>query len=285
MNKIWTVISGIVILGIAYTSMFQIYEVKQGIVLQFGEPLRIESEPGIHFKMPWHDVIYLEKRILNLDVSAQEIIALDQKRMVVDAIARFKIIDPLKTYQTQGTERRAAGQLNNVISSTVREVLGNQNFITLLSGERANLMNVIRDSVNSEAQVWGIEVVDVRIKRADLPQANSQAIFQRMQTERQREAQEARAEGQEQSVLIRAKADRDRTVLIAEAERDAQILRGEGDGEAVRIFAEAFGKDESFFEFYRSMEAYKKALGSDETTMVLSPDSEFFKFFNALKKN
>ncbi|MGY8985689.1 MAG: protease modulator HflC [Sphingomonadales bacterium] len=283
MNKFWTIIGTVILFGLGYTSMFQIYEVKQGIVLAFGQPLRIVTEAGIHFKMPWHDVVYLEKRILNLDVSAQEIIALDQKRMVVDAMARFKIVDALKTYQTQGNERKAASQLNNVISSNVREVLGNQNFLTLLSGQRADLMNTIKIAVNGEAQKWGIEVVDVRIKRADLPQANSQAIFQRMQTERQQEAQEARAEGQEQSVLIRAKADRDRTVLIAEAQRDAQILRGEGEGEAVRIFAEAFGKDEIFFEFYRSMEAYKKALGQNDTTMVISPDSEFFKFFGTNK--
>jgi len=277
-------IVGALFLGIS--SLFTVTEVEQALVLQLGEHKKTIQEPGLYFKLPFvQNVIFLDKRILNLDVPPQEIIASDQKRLVVDAIARFKIIDPLLTYQTRGNEANAAQALATLLSSNLREVLGREEFITLLSGERANLMTRIRDGVNRGAATFGIEIVDVRIRRADLPEANSQAIYTRMNTEREREARETRAEGGEQALRIRAEAERERTILLAVAERDSQILRGEGDSEAVRIFAESFGRDIEFFEFYRTMQAYRKALNNDDTTLVLSPNSEFFKFLDSMYGN
>ena len=277
-------IVGALFLGIS--SVFTVTEVEQALVLQLGEHKKTLREPGLYFKLPFvQNVIFLDKRILNLDVPSQEIIASDQKRLVVDAIARFKIIDPLLTYQTRGNEANAAQALATLLSSNLREVLGREEFITLLSGERANLMTRIRDGVNLGAATFGIEIVDVRIRRADLPEANSQAIYTRMNTEREREARETRAEGGEQALRIRAEAERERTILLAVAERDSQILRGEGDSEAVRIFAESFGRDIEFFEFYRTMQAYRKALNNDDTTLVLSPNSEFFKFLDSMYGN
>ena len=264
----------------AYLAAFTVSEIQQALVVQFGNPKRTIRDAGLHFKIPFfQQVIYLDKRILNLDPPAQEIIASDQKRMVVDAIARFRIIDPLLTYQTSQNEIGAAQRLGTIIISNLRQVLGEQTFESLLSGERAQLMLDIRDSVNANALSFGIEMVDVRIRRVDLPEQNSQAIYQRMETERQREAQEARAKGREQAVRIRAQAERERTVLLAVAEKDSEILRGEGDGRAVKIFAKAFTTDEEFFEFYRSMQAYQKTMTGEDTTLVLSPDSEFFKYF------
>ncbi len=269
---------------LAFSSFFTVSETQQALVLQLGEHKKTIRDPGLHFKIPLiQNVVYLDKRILNLDVSPQEVIASDQKRLVVDAIARFRIIDPLLTYQTRVNEVGAAQALATLLSSNVREVLGREQFITLLSGERANLMTLIRDQVNTGAKGFGIEIVDVRIRRADLPEANSQAIFIRMNTERKQEADEIRAEGREIALKIKADANRQRTVLLANAERDAQILRGEGDGEAVRIFAEAFNKDKDFFEFYRAMQAYREALGNEDTTLVLSPNSEFFKYLGSLE--
>lgn len=267
---------------LGWRSFFVVSEIDQALVLQFGNPKETVRDAGLHYKHFWRSVSYLDKRILNLDVQPQEVIASDQKRLVVDSIARFRIVNPLLTYQTLGTVFRATRQLETLLSSNVRQELGGQSFQTLLSGERANLMHAIRDKVNAEATAWGIEVVDVRILHADLPEANSQAIYARMQTEREREAREARALGQEQAVRIRSEAERERTILIAEARRAAQVLRGEGDGEAVRIFAEAFGRDVDFFDFYRTMEAYRGALNDDDTTLVMSPDSEFFKYFEGL---
>ncbi|MEE8259184.1 MAG: protease modulator HflC [Sphingomonadales bacterium] len=273
----------VVVFFLGVSSLFTVTEVEQALVLRLGEHKRTLQEPGLYVKWPLvENVVFLEKRILNLDVPPQEIIASDQKRLVVDAIARFRIIDPLLTYQTRGNEANAAQALATLLSSNLREVLGREEFITLLSGERANLMTSIRDGVNEGAAAFGIEIVDVRIRRADLPEANSQAIYTRMNTEREREARETRAEGGEAALRIRAGAERQRTVLLAVAERDSQILRGVGDSEAVRIFAESFGRDEEFFEFYRTMQAYRNALNSDDTTLVLSPNSEFFKFLDSM---
>ena len=277
----------LVILGAAaftlYLAAFTVSETQQALVVQFGNPKHTIRDAGLHFKIPvLQQVIYLDKRILNLDPPAQEIIASDQKRLVVDAIARFRIIDPLLTYQTSQTETRVAQRLGTIIISNLRQVLGEQAFENLLSGERAQLMLDIRDTVNADSASFGIEMVDVRLRRVDLPEANSQAIYQRMQTEREREAQESRAKGREQAVRIRAQAERERTVLLAVAERDSSILRGEGDGQAVKIFADAFNTDKEFFEFYRSMQAYRKTMSSEDTTLVLSPDSEFFKYFGLL---
>ncbi len=277
----------IIVLGAAaftaYLAAFTVSEIQQALVVQFGNPKRVIRDAGLHFKIPIiQQVIYLDKRLLNLDPAAQEIIASDQKRLVVDAIARFRIIDPLLTYQTSQNETGARQRLRTIVISNLRQVLGEQAFENLLSGERAQLMLDIRDSVNANALTLGIEMVDVRLRHVDLPPANSQAIYQRMQSEREREAREARAKGREQAVRIRAQAERERTVLLAVAERDSSILRGQGDGQAVKIYADAYNTDIEFFEFYRSMQAYQKTMTSEDTTLVLSPDSEFFKFFGLM---
>ncbi|MCH8082253.1 MAG: protease modulator HflC [Proteobacteria bacterium] len=284
MKKLTMMIAvGLALAVLAYMSVFTVTQTDQALVLQLGEHKRTVKQPGLHFKLPFvQNVIYLDKRILNLDLKPEEIVSSDQKRMVVDAIARFRIIDPLLTFQTRRNERGVSQALETMVSSSVREVLAREQFITLLSGERADLMKQIRDSVNEAAHSFGVEIIDVRLRRVDLPARNSQSIYERMNTARRQEAQEIRAEGQEQALRIRAEAERERTILLANAERDGQILRGQGDSEAVRIFAEAFGRDVEFFEFYRSMQAYKVALQPGDTTLVLSPNSEFFKYLDSM---
>ena len=275
----------IAVLGVlVFFSVFIIKEVNQAIVLQFGDPKRIIVEPGLNFKIPFiQNVVYLDKRILNLDTPPEEVIASDQKRLIVDAFARFKIIDPLKFYISVGNERVARSRLSTIINSRIRNVLGQQELQTLLSKDRTKQMTLIQEGVNTEAKNFGIEIVDVRIKRADLPQANSDAIYRRMQTEREREAKEFRARGAEMAVTITSTADKEVSVILANANKDSEIMKGEGDGERNKIFAEAFGRDPEFFAFYRAMQAYETALIGGETSLILSPDSEFFKFFGNIK--
>ena len=275
----------ILIVATIYFSVFIVKEVNQAIVLQFGDPKRIIINPGINFKIPFiQNVVFLDKRILNLDTPPEEVIASDQKRLIVDAFARFQIVDPLKFYISVGNERVARSRLSTIINSRIRSVLGTQRLQTLLSADRTNQMSLIQDGVNNEAENFGIKIVDVRIKRADLPQANSEAIYKRMQTEREREAKEFRAKGAEMAAEITANADKEVTVILANAEKSSQILKGEGDGKRNKIFADAFGKDPEFFAFYRAMQAYEKALIGGETSLILSPDSEFFKFFGNIKQ-
>jgi membrane protease subunit HflC len=264
-----------------YSSIFFVHQTQQALVLRFGEPRRIILEPGLQYKAPLIDtVILIDKRILDLDNPPQEVIASDQKRLVVDAFARYRIIDPLKFYQAVGTVEGANSRLLPVLNSSMRGVLGASNFIEVVRDDRADLMSKIKDGMNAEAKNnFGIEVVDVRLRRADLPDANSQAVYQRMQTERQREAAEIRAQGNQASQAIRAKADRDVTVIIAEATSNGEQLRGEGDGTRNKIFADAYGKDADFFAFYRSMQAYELGLTKEGTKMLLSPDSDFFRYF------
>jgi membrane protease subunit HflC len=262
-------------------AVFTVHQTQQALVLQFGNPVKVVTEPGLNFKIPFmQNVIYLDKRILALDAEPEEVIASDQKRLVVDSFARYRITDPLKFYQTVGTVTVARSRLASVVNSSLRRVLGTVELAAAVSGERASLMRQIADYVNQEAAGFGITIVDVRIKRADLPEANSQAIYRRMQTERQREAKEFRAQGAEQSQAIRAKADRDVTILLADAKRKSEILRGEGEGERAKIFADAYNQDPDFFALYRSLQAYREALSSGSTTMVLSPDSDFFRYFD-----
>ncbi len=274
----------ILIAATLFFSVFIVKEVNQAIVLQFGDPKRIIAKPGLNFKIPFiQNVAFLDKRILNLDTPPEEVIASDQKRLIVDAFARFQIIDPLKFYISVGNERVARSRLATIINSRLRSVLGKQRLQTLLSADRTNQMTLIQDGVNNEAKNFGINIVDVRIKRADLPQANSEAIYKRMQTEREREAKEFRAKGAEMAAEITSTADKEVTVILANAEKTSQILKGEGDGKRNRIFANAFGQDPEFFSFYRAMQAYEKALIGGETSLILSPDSEFFKFFGSKK--
>lgn len=265
---------------VVYLSLFTVKEINQAIVLQFGDPKKIITTAGLQFKMPFiQNVVFLDRRILSLDPAPAEVIASDQKRLIVDAYARFKIIDPLKFYISVGDERVARSRLATIINSRIRSVLGKQSLATLLSEERSTQMSIIQEGVNVEAQKFGITIIDVRIKRADLPQANSEAIYKRMQTEREREAKEFRARGAEMAVTITSTADRKVTVILANAEKQSEIMKGEGDGIRNKIFADAFGRDPEFFSFYRAMQAYETALIGGDTTLILSPDSDFFKFF------
>jgi len=274
-------IPAIVLIGvIMFQAAFIVKEIDQAIVLQFGNPKKIITEAGLKFKLPFiQNVVFIDKRILNLDNAPEEVIAADQKRLIVDAFARFQIVDPLKFYISVGNERVARSRLSTIINSRIRGVLGTQELSTLLSKERAKQMAIIQNDVNEEAKSFGIKIVDVRIKRADLPQANSEAIYKRMQTERQREAKEFRAEGAEIAAKITSTADKDVTVLLANANKQSQIFKGEGDGQRNKIFADAYGKDPEFFGFYRAMQAYETALIGGDTSLILSPDSDFFKFF------
>lgn len=261
---------------------FVVQQTQSALVLRFGAVRSVVTQPGLYFKLPapFEQVTLLDNRILDLDLPAQEIIASDQKRLVVDAFTRYRISDPLRFYQAVNNIPRANSQLASIVNGQVRSVLAEASFTAVVRNERTRLMNRIRDEVNREAARFGMTVVDVRLRRVDLPQANSQAIFQRMQTERQREAAEARALGAQQSQEIRARADRDATVIVAEATRQSDEIRGQGEGERNKIFAEAFGRDPDFFAFYRSMQAYEASLKAGETRMVLTPDSPFFRYFN-----
>ena len=267
---------------ITYLSLFTVKEINQAIVLQFGDPKKVITTAGLQWKIPFvQNVVFLDRRILSLDPAPEEVIASDQKRLIVDAYSRFKIIDPLKFYISVGNEMVARSRLATIINSRIRNVLGKQSLATLLSEERGRQMAIIREGVNEEAKKFGIEIIDVRIKRADLPQANSEAIYKRMQTEREREAKEFRARGAEMAVTITSTADKEVTVILANADKQSEIMKGEGDGIRNKIFADAFGQDPDFFSFYRAMQAYEKALIGGETTMILSPDSDFFKFFGS----
>jgi len=271
----------IIVIGfVVYLSFFTVKEINQAIVLQFGDPKRVIAEPGLQIKIPFiQNVVFLDRRILSLDPQPEEVIASDQKRLIVDAYARFKIVDPLKFYVSVGDERVARSRLATIINSRLRSVLGQHSLATLLSEDRTKQMAIIQDGVNIEAEKFGITIIDIRIKRADLPQANSEAIYKRMQTEREREAKQFRARGAEMAVTITSTADKEVTVLLANAKKQSEIMKGEGDGQRNKIFADAFGKDPEFFSFYRAMQAYEKALIGGDTSLILSPDSDFFKFF------
>jgi membrane protease subunit HflC len=275
----------IIIIGaLTFFSVFVVKEINQAIVLQFGDPKKIITTPGLQVKIPFiQNVVFLDRRILSLDPAPEEVIASDQKRLIVDAFARFKIVDPLKFYISVGNERVARSRLATIINSRLRSVLGKQSLATLLSKDRAKQMALIQEGVNNEAEKFGIEIIDVRIKRADLPQANSEAIFRRMQTEREREAKEFRAKGAEMAVTITSTADKEVTVILANADKESEIMKGEGDGLRNKIFADAFGRDPEFFAFYRAMQAYEKALIGGETSLILSPEGDFFKFFGSIK--
>ena len=270
----------VVIVG--YSSVFTVDQTEQALVVRLGEPVGVVTDPGLHFKAPFVDtVIPIDKRILDLENPSQEVIASDQKRLVVDAFARYRIKSPLRFYQSIGSIQAANIQLTTILNASLRRVLGEVTFIQVVRDEREALMNRIRDQVDKEADAYGIQVVDVRIRRADLPEQNSQAVYQRMQTERQREAAEFRAQGGQKAQEIRSNADREATVIVAEANSTAEQVRGDGDGERNRLFAEAYGKDPDFFAFYRTMTAYENGLKSNDTRFLLRPDSEFFKFFGS----
>lgn len=267
---------------VLYACTFVVSQTQSALVLRLGAVRSVVTAPGLYFKLPapFEQVTLLDNRILDLDLPAQEIIASDQKRLVVDAFTRYRISDPLRFYQAVNNIPRANSQLASIVNGNVRSVLAEASFIAMVRTERSRLMNRIRDDVNREAARFGMTVVDVRLRRVDLPAANSAAVFQRMQTERQREAAEARALGGQQAQEVRARADRDATVIVAEAQQRSDVIRGEGEAERNKVFAEVFGKDPEFFSFYRSMQAYEASIKPGDTRMVLTPDSPFFRYFN-----
>ena len=270
-----------VVLIVAYSSVFTVQQTEQALVVRLGKPVGVVTEPGLHFKAPFVDsVIAIDNRILDLENPSQEIIAFDRRRLVVDAFARYRIKDPLRYYTSVGSIQAANLQLTTLLNASLRRVLGEVTFIQIVRDEREALMVRIRNQLDREADGYGIQVVDVRIRRADLPEQNSQAVYQRMQTERQREAAEFRAQGGQKAQEIRSNADREATVIVAEANSTAEQMRGEGDAERNRLFAEAYGKDPEFFAFYRSMTAYENGLRSSDTRFLLQPDSDFFRFFS-----
>jgi len=269
------------VLVLLASSTFIVDQRQQALVLRFGAVRTVAEKPGLYFRLPlFENVVYLDKRILDLDLPAQEVIASDQKRLVVDAFARYRIRDPLRFYQTVNTIAGANNRLGAIVSSTVRSVLGDATFTDVVRTERETLMKQIRDRVNQAAGGIGVEIVDVRLRRVDLPEQNSQAVFQRMQTERQREATDIRAQGAQQGLSIRARADRDVTVILAEANRKSDELRGAGEAEKNRILAEAYGRDADFFAFYRWMQTYEGTLKAGDTRLVLSPNSELLRYLN-----
>ena len=276
---------GIVIIAIIifFNALFIVRQTQQTLILQFGDPIRIIQKPGLNIKIPLiQSAIYYDVRILEFDAEVEEVILSDQKRLLVDAFIRYKIVDPLKFYQAVGNENGFKARVTGLLSGSLRRVMGGDPLEVVLSQDRTSLMEKIQEGINLEAVNFGVSIVDVRIKRADLPKANSEAIFGRMRAEREKEARQFRAEGAEESQKIKAKAERNKVIIVAEAKKKSQIIKGLGDEEAVRIYANAFNKDKEFFAFYRSMEAYKQAFleGEDDPTLILSPDSDFFKYFN-----
>ena len=283
MNRTLAFLGGVavVVVILLYTMFFTVQQTDIALVLQFGRPVRVIDHPGLQFKLPYQNVVIYDRRILDFEPPAEEVIASDQKRLIIDTYARFKIINPLQFYQSVGTETAADQRLSSIISASLRRIIGNVELQAVISSQRAHIMKEIRDDVNNEAKGFGIDVVDVRLRRADLPKENEEAIYARMKTERQREAAQYRAQGAQQAQQIRADADRQRIEIIADAQRQAQILRGEGDAQSITIYADAYGKDLAFFSFYRSLQAYRDALTGPGTTFVVSPDSEFFKYFES----
>ena len=285
MNKL--AIAGGVLVAILFvvaSSFFTVQQTQQVLVTQFGQPIRVIQTPGLNMKLPFiQNVIVFDRRLLDFEAPGEEVILGDQRRLIVDSFTRYSITDPLLYFQTVGaTEAGIRGRLNSIVTSSLRRVLAGESLLAVLSADRGRIMGEIRRQVNDEARRFGIEVTDVRIRRADLPDENTQAILSRMQSERERVAREARAEGAEVAARIRAQAERDRTVLLASAEADAAILRGTGEQEAIRIFAEAFQRDPEFFQFWRTMQAYREVFSTGESRMVLTPESDFFRFFREM---
>ncbi len=285
MNKLLAVLGVVVIaIGIlASSALFIVQQTQQAIVLRLGKPQNTVQDPGLNFKVPFiEEVIFYDKRVLDLDPPTERVILADQKRLDVDSYARFRIIDPLLFYQTTRLVSGVPGKLSPIINSSLRRVLGNNTLLDILSTGRATIMVDIQKAVNDAVKRFGMEIVEVRVRRADYPDETRSNIENRMKSERDREAKEFRAEGFELAEGIRADADKQKVVILAEAQKEAETLRGKGDGLAIQIYADAFGQDPDFFAFYRSMQAYRKALSSSDTTMVLSPTSDFFKYFNSI---
>jgi membrane protease subunit HflC len=269
----------IILAILAFTGLFVVNQTQQALVLRFGNPVRVVTEPGLYAKVPLIDnVVMLDKRLLDIDSPPIEVIARDRKRLVMDAFGRFKITDPLLFYQAAGSIQVAESRLAVILNSAIRGAAGQMDFSNIVREGRDPLMRQITEQVQREGKRLGVDVVDVRIRRADLPPENSQAVYQRMQTERQREATDIRAQGEQAARTIRAQADRQATVIVAEANQAADEIKGDGDAQRNRIFAVAFEQDPDFFSFYRSMQAYQQGMKSGTTRMVISPSSPFFRY-------
>ena len=272
----------LVLLFTIFSALFIVKQTEQALVLQFGDPIRVIKEPGLKIKIPLiQNTIFYDTRVLDFDAEVEEVILSDQKRLLVDAFIRYQIVDPLKFYQSVSNENGFKARVGGILSGSLRRVLGSNPLEVVLSVNRSELMEKIQGELDNESSNFGVKMIDVRIKRADLPKANSEAIFARMRAEREKEARQFRAEGSEESQIIKSTAEKERTVIIADANKKSQTIKGEGDGKAIKVYAEAFNKDKEFFKFYRSMEAYKKVFkeGDDDPTLILSPDSDFFKYF------
>lgn len=265
---------------IFFGSIFTVDQRQQVLILQFGEPIRIIKTPGIKFKVPlFQDAVFFDKRIIDLSLSEQEVIASDQKRLIINAFTKYQIVDPLKFYTTVGSYQGLSNKLSGVLDSSLRQIIGEVTLSELLTQNRVDVMHKIKEVVSKSSEIFGIKVIDVRIMRADLPKENSDAIYARMQTEREKEAREIRANGAEEAQKIKAEADKQKVIILAEAKKESDLIRGEGEAEASKIYASSFSRDPEFADFYRSMSAYKNSLKSDKTKMIVSPDSEFFKYF------
>lgn len=269
---------------ILQSSLFTVDQRQQVLILQFGEPIRVINTPGIKFKLPFiQNNVFFEKRIIDLSLPEQEVIASDQKRLIINAYTKFQITDPLKFYTTVGSSFGLSNKLSGILDSSLRQVIGEVNLNELLTENRGDIMKKIKEAVGNSSKIFGINIIDVRIMRADLPKENSDAIYARMQTEREKEAREIRAKGAEEADKIRAEANKQRTIILAEAKKNADIVRGDGESQANKIYANSLGKDPEFADFYRSMSAYKVALGNNNTKMIISQDNNFFKYFNNSK--
>lgn len=268
-------------------SMFTVDQREQVLILQFGEPIRVIKTSGIKFKLPLlQNAVFFDKRMIDLSIAEQEVIASDQKRLIINAFAKYQIIDPLKFYTTVGNSYGLANKLSGILDSSLRQVIGEVTLSELLTENRGDVMTQIKEAVSKSSEIFGIKIVDVRIMRADLPKENSDAIFARMQTEREKEAREIRATGAQEADRIRAEADKTKTIILADAKKQADLLRGNGEAEANKIYAGSYGRDPEFADFYRSMNAYKEAFkDAEKTKMIVSPDSEFFKYFGNIKSN
>ena len=281
MNRgvIAAIAAAFVVLVIASASLFTVSQTEQVLITQFGQPIRVISAPGLNVKVPFlQTVISFDRRLLDYETPGEEVILSDQRRLIVDSFTRFRITNPLQYFQAVGSAEDAIrARLNSVVTSSLRRVLGNEQLLKVLSADRGRIMGLIRGQVSDEMRGFGVTIEDVRLRRADLPEENTQAILSRMKSERERIASQARAEGAEASARIRADAERDRTVLLADARATADRSRGEGEQQAIKIYADAFQQDSKFYEFYRTMQAYREAFGNGQSRLVLTPDSDFLR--------
>ena len=275
------IIGGLAILALMAGSLFTLDQRQNAIVFQFGEAVRVVSEPGLNMKIPFvQNVEYFDKRILTVDAEAKELTASDGKRIIVDAFAKFRITDPVMFYKTVNNYQGVRIRLNKILESSMRKVIGRIELTSLLSAERSNVMFEIRTGVNAETKAFGLEVIDVRILRADLPKENSAAIYRRMQTEREKEAKQIRAEGQEEAARIRSRADKESQIILAEAYMQSQIIKGEGDASASKIYNSSYAKDPEFYKFYKTLATYRNIIRKEDTSFVISPNSRLLEFLN-----